>query len=153
MNDTMAKVIQLTRADKNALPLVGKTTKLGEEFGEMCEAVLLMEGLIRYKETIGTPLEEGADIIIKTITKPMAYHEPVELIGITPTPGRTVFPEAVFQFDRLIPLYAKIDTIETNSRTYYGVLAIEQVDDCTYRCTIDCYKENNDNSISIHVIH
>lgn len=94
----------------------------------------------------------GDATIIKTITKPMAYQEPVELVGITPTPGRMVFPEAVFQFDRLIPLCAKIDTIETDGRTYYGVLAVEQVDDCTYRCTIDCYKENNDDSISIHVI-
>ena len=84
MNDMMAKVIQLTRADKNALPLVGKTTKLGEEFGELCEAVLLMEGLIRYKETIGTPLEEGADImlvVLDILSSCYPNHSPERLVA------------------------------------------------------------------------
>lgn len=63
----MAKIVSLTRADLNALPPLGKTTKLGEEFGELCEAVLLHEKLIRFKETIGTPIEEGADIILMVL--------------------------------------------------------------------------------------
>lgn len=67
MEQLMAKIVSLTRADANALPPLGKTTKLGEEFGEFCEAVLLHEKLIRFKETIGTPIEEGADIILMVL--------------------------------------------------------------------------------------
>ena len=67
MEQLMAKVVALTRADANALPHLAKPIKLGEEFGEFCEAVLLQNELIRFKETIGTPIEEGADIILMVL--------------------------------------------------------------------------------------
>ena len=84
MDQKFAEIIRLTRVDRNALPLVGKTTKLGEEFGELCEAVLLMEGLIRFKDTIGTPLEEGADIILMVLdilSSCYPNHSPERLIA------------------------------------------------------------------------
>lgn len=84
MDQKFAEIIRLTRADRNALPLVGKTTKLFTEFGELCEAVLLMEGLIRFKDTIGTPLEEGADIILMVLdilSSCYPNHSPERLIA------------------------------------------------------------------------
>lgn len=39
------------------------TTKLGEEFGELCEAVLQKVGYLRHKKTQENPMEEAADVL------------------------------------------------------------------------------------------
>lgn len=64
MRSELANVVELTRGDDAALEVFEKTTKLGEEVGELCEAVLAQFGRIRMKETTGTPLEEGVDVIL-----------------------------------------------------------------------------------------
>lgn len=64
MREQLLHAVELTRNDLNALEVFEKTTKLGEEFGELCEATLLHFGRIRHKPTIGTPIEEGVDMIL-----------------------------------------------------------------------------------------
>ena len=64
MREQRQDAVELTRVDLNALEVFEKTTKLGEEFGELCEATLAHFGHIRLKPTIGTPLEEGVDMIL-----------------------------------------------------------------------------------------
>lgn len=70
--------IELTLQDKNALPVFVKTTKLGEEIGELCEAVLQQHGYVRAdKSGVGTVLEESADVMLQVIDT-LAYAYPDE---------------------------------------------------------------------------
>jgi hypothetical protein len=64
MKALITEIVELTRKDKNAMEIFAKTTKMGEEFGELCEAVLLHKGAIAPKDGIGTPIEEGVDNIL-----------------------------------------------------------------------------------------
>lgn len=60
----LADLVALTRVDTSALPTFGKTTKLGEEVGELCEAVLFSQGYLQHKTSVGTVLEESADVVL-----------------------------------------------------------------------------------------
>lgn len=64
MKNELADAIELSRSDEAALEVFEKTTKLSEEVGELCEAVLAQFGRIRMKPSIGTPIEEGVDVIM-----------------------------------------------------------------------------------------
>lgn len=64
MEQLLAKLVELTRLDTSALPTLGKTTKLGEEVGELCEAVLFHEGYVQHKDDVGSVLEESADVVL-----------------------------------------------------------------------------------------
>lgn len=55
--------------------------------------------------------------------------------------GRSVFTDAIFQFDRLVPLGQRIVSAKFGNRTYYGILALKTIDDCTYQCAIDYFEE------------
>lgn len=60
--------IDLSREDKAALPPLAKTTKMGEEMGELNEAVLQNHGWVRQdKPGVGTVMEECADMFFQVI--------------------------------------------------------------------------------------
>lgn len=60
--------IVLSRQDSNQLPSFAKIAKLGEESGELCEAVLQRHGFVASdKAGVGTIIEEAADVIFQAI--------------------------------------------------------------------------------------
>lgn len=61
-----ASAMFCARKNKLAFPTFAKTTKLGEEVGELCEAVLNQKGLIN-KPNAGTPIEECADVVMTVL--------------------------------------------------------------------------------------
>lgn len=60
--------IYLSRQDSNQLPTFAKIAKLGEESGELCEAVLQRHGYVASdKAGVGTVIEEAADVIFQAV--------------------------------------------------------------------------------------
>lgn len=64
--DIFASAVFCARKNKKAFPTFAKTTKLGEEVGELMEAVLNHNRLIN-KPNAGTPIEECADVILTAL--------------------------------------------------------------------------------------
>lgn len=60
----LVDIVNKTRQDRRALSLLGKTTKLGEEHGELCEAVLVACGEIVKPNKVTSTMEEAADVIM-----------------------------------------------------------------------------------------
>lgn len=63
----LTDVVRKTREDNAALSLFGKTTKLGEENGELCEAVLVATGEIVKPNKVTSVMEETADVILMAV--------------------------------------------------------------------------------------
>jgi len=63
----LTDVVRKTREDNAALSLFGKTTKLGEEHGELCEAVLVATGEIVKPNKVTSVMEETADVILMAV--------------------------------------------------------------------------------------
>jgi len=66
--NTLALAVTVSRCDNNQLPIFVKTTKMVEEAGELCEAVLQNHGYVASdKEGVGSVLEESADMFFQVI--------------------------------------------------------------------------------------
>lgn len=59
----MFDILQTARVREPATDPLVFTTKLGEEFGELCEAVLQHVGYLKHKKTQEDPIEEAADVL------------------------------------------------------------------------------------------
>ena len=81
---------------------------------------------------------EGNVKLVRIIKDAAIRHETIN-VGADEYVGRVAFTDCVFQFDQLVPLGQRIEKIETDTINYYGVVAVQPIDDadCTYRCSVD----------------
>lgn len=63
MRQEMLDIIYTARHREPTTDPLVFTTKLGEEFGELCEAVLQHVGYLKHKKTQEDPMEEAADVL------------------------------------------------------------------------------------------
>lgn len=104
--------------------------------GEQAEEIWRGGGTSEFVPVEPNTEFDGEVRIVRLPVPPAQTVEEIKM-GNSIMAGRTWFRDIWVEFDRLIPLGARIEELCHGGYRMIGVVPLEHTDDCTYRCSVE----------------